>query len=59
LGSSATNFAQEVLKGQLPPSVRGLRGQGVELCGCSEALLHALGKLPFAQHVPQLDAGAG
>ena len=35
---------QEVLKGQLPSSVRGLRGQGVELFGRSEALV------PFLDH---------
>jgi hypothetical protein len=32
------NFAQEVLKGQLPLSRRGLCGQGVELFGHREAL---------------------
>ena len=50
---------QEVLKGQLPLSVRGLSGQGVELFGRGEALLNSVCKLPFAQHVHQFDAGEG
>ena len=50
---------QEVLKRQLPSSVRGLRGQGVELCGCSAALLNSVFELPFSQHVHQFDAGEG
>jgi hypothetical protein len=47
---------QEVLKGQLPLSVRGLRGQGVELFGRGEALLDPVFQLPFAPHVHQFDA---
>ena len=55
LGSVA-NFAQEVLQGQLPLSVRGLRGQGIELFSRGEALLDSVFQLPFAQHVHQFDA---
>ena len=36
------NFAQELMKGQLPPSVGGLGGQRVELFGRSEALVSLL-----------------
>lgn len=36
-----------------------LRGQGVELLGRTAALLTAPCKLPFAQHVQQLNAGEG
>ncbi len=36
-----------------------LRGQGVELFGRTAALLTAPCKLPFAQHVHQLNAGEG
>ena len=50
------NFAQEVLKGQLPLSRRGLSGQGVELFGHREALLDPVFQLLFSQHVPQFDA---
>ncbi len=39
---SVANFAQEVLKGQLPRSVRGLSSQGVEQFGRSEALVSLL-----------------
>jgi len=39
------NFAQEVVKGQLPLSVEGLRGQGVEQFGCSEALVSHMAKI--------------
>jgi hypothetical protein len=53
---SVANFVQEVLQGQLPVSVRGLRGQGVELCGRGEALLDPVFQLPFAQQVHQFDA---
>ncbi len=53
---SVANFVQEVLKGQLPSSVRGLRGQGVELFGRTAALLNSVFKLPFSQHVHQFDA---
>ncbi len=51
------NFAQEVLKGQLPLSRRGLSGQGVELFGCGEALLNSVCKLPFSQHVHKFNTG--
>jgi len=53
---SVANFAQEVLQGQLPLSVRGLRGQGIELFSRGEALLDSVFQLPFAQHVHQFDA---
>jgi hypothetical protein len=36
------NFAQEVMQGQLPPSVGSLGGQRVELFGRSEALVSLL-----------------
>ena len=36
---------------------RSLHGEGVELFGRSEALFTAPCKLPFAQHVHQLNAG--
>jgi hypothetical protein len=36
------NFAQEVVKGQLPLSEGRLRGQGVEQCGRSAALISGL-----------------
>ena len=45
------------MKGQWPLSVWQLRGEGGELFGRGEALLHSIFKLPFAQHVHQLDAG--
>jgi len=51
------NFAQEVMKGQLPPSVGGLSGQRVELFGRSEALVSLLDhQLSFLDHVHQFDA---
>src|SRR5438477_1630845 len=51
------NFAQEVLKGQLPLSRRGLCGQGVELFGRSAALVSGLDDhLFFLDHVYQFDA---
>jgi hypothetical protein len=53
---SVANFAQEVLKGQLPLSVRGLCGQGGELFGRGEALLDSVFQLLFSQHVHQFDA---
>jgi hypothetical protein len=56
---SVANFMQEVLKGQLPLSVRGLRGQGGELFGHGEALSNPIFKLPFSQHVHQFDADKG
>jgi hypothetical protein len=50
------NFAQEVLKGQLPLSVRGLCGQGGELFGRGEALFDSVFQRLFSQHVHQFDA---
>ncbi len=50
------NFAQEVVKGQLPLSVEGLRGQGVEQFSRSEALGSLLNhQLPFLDHVHELN----
>ena len=50
------NFAQEVMKGQLPWSVGGLRGQGIELFGRSEAFVSLLHHhLPFLNHVHEFD----
>ena len=50
------NFAQEVMKGQLPLSVGGLGGQGVELFGRSEALVSGLDhQLSFLDHVHEFD----
>ncbi len=42
LYGSVANFAQEVLKGQLPPSVRGLSSQGIEQFGRSAAREHSV-----------------
>jgi hypothetical protein len=51
------NFAQQVVKGQLPLSVGGLGGQGVEQFGRSEALVSLLDhQLPFLDHVHEFDA---
>ena len=53
---SVANFAQEVLKGQLPPSVRGLSSQGVEQFGRSGTLVSRLDQpLPFLNHVHEFD----
>jgi hypothetical protein len=50
------NFAQEVEKGQLPLSVRGLSGQGVEQLGRSEAFVFSLHyHLSFLDHVHELN----
>jgi hypothetical protein len=58
--SSVANFMQEVLKGQLPLSVRGLCGQGGELFGQSEACGSYLDlHLAFLEHVHELDADKG
>ena len=47
---------QEVMKGQLPPSVGGLGGQRVELFGRSEALFPSLNHhLFFPDHVHEFD----
>ena len=56
LAGSVANFAQEVLKGQPPPSVRGLSSQGVEQFGRSETLVSCLDQpLPFLNHVHEFD----
>jgi hypothetical protein len=50
------NFVQEVVKGQLPLSVEGLSGQGVEQFGRSEALGSLLNhQLPFLDHVHEFN----
>lgn len=50
------NFAQKVMKGQLPLSVRRLRGERVELFGRSEALFPSLNHhLFFPDHVHEFD----
>jgi hypothetical protein len=50
------NFAQEVMKGQLPWSVERLRGQGIELFGRSEALCSGLYyHLSFLNHGHEFD----
>ena len=50
------NFAQEVMKGQLPRSVGGLGGQRVELFGRSAALFPSLNHhLFFPDHVHEFD----
>ena len=50
------NFAQKVMTGQLPLSVRRLRGERVELFGCSEALFPSLNHhLFFPDHVHEFD----
>ncbi len=52
------NFAQEVVTGQLPLSVEGLSGQGVEQFGRSAALVSLLDhQLSFLDHVHEFDAG--
>ena len=49
-------FAQEVVKGQLPLSVEGLSGQGVEQFGRSEAFFSSLHyHLSFLDHVHEFD----
>ena len=50
------NFAQKVMTGQLPLSVRRLRGERVELFGRSEALFPGLNhQLFFPDHVHEFD----
>src|SRR5262245_46816742 len=50
------NFAQEVVKGQLPLFVEGLRGQGVEQFGRSEAFFSSLhSHLSFLDHMHEFD----
>src|SRR2546423_1087076 len=50
------NFAQKVIPGQLPLSVRRLRGERVELFGRSEALFPSLNHhLFFLDHVHKFD----
>ena len=52
------NFAQEVMKGQLPLLVRGLSGEGVELFGRSAALCPLLKyQLPFLNHMHEFNTG--
>ena len=53
------NFAQEGMKGQQPLSVERLSGEGVKLFGRTAARLTSSCKLPFTQHVHELDAGEG
>jgi hypothetical protein len=54
---SVANFAQEVLKEQVPLSVGGLGGQGIEPFGHREALVSLLShQLPFLEHVHQFDS---
>src|SRR5262249_32468313 len=54
------NFAQEVMKGQSPWSVEGLRGQGVEQFGRSAALVSGLHHhLSFLDHVHELNPNQG
>ena len=54
------NFAQEVVKGQLPLCVEELSGQGVEQFGRSAALVSGLNlQLPFLDHVHEIYAGEG
>ncbi len=56
-GGVVANFAQEVVKGQLPLSGEGLRGQGVEQSGRSEALVSGrLSQLSFLDHVHEFDS---
>jgi hypothetical protein len=51
------NFAQEVMKEQLPLSAGGLGGQGVEQFGRSKALVSLLNhQLSFPDHVHEFDA---
>jgi hypothetical protein len=51
-GGFVANFAQEVVKEQLPLSAGGLGGQGVEQFGRSEALVSLLHhQLSFPDHV--------
>ena len=50
------NFAQEVMKWQLPWSVEGLRGQGIELFSHSEAVVPGLDHhLSLLNHVHELN----
>ena len=56
LGGFVANCAQEVMKGQLPWSVEGLRGQGIELFSRSEAFFSGLHHhLSFLDHVHEFD----
>ena len=51
------NFAQEVMKGELPLSMWGLSGEGVELFGRCEALVSSLHhQLLFLDHVHELNS---
>ena len=54
------NFAQEVVKGQVPLSVGRLSGQGVEQFGRSEPLVSGRHPhLPFLAHVHELNPNEG
>ena len=56
LSGFVANFAQKVIPGQLPLSVRRLRGERVELFGRSEALFSSLNHhLFFPDHVHEFD----
>jgi hypothetical protein len=51
------NFARKVMKRQLPLSMGGLGGQGVELFSRSEAFFSGLyPQLSFLEHVHELDS---
>jgi hypothetical protein len=57
MGGFVANFAQEVMKGELPCLWRGLGGQGVEQFSRREALIPLLDyQLPFLDHVHEFDA---
>ena len=57
-GGFVANFVQKVMTGQLPLSVRRLRGERVELCGRSEALFPSLNHhLFFPDHVHEFNTG--
>ena len=59
-GGFVAIFAQEVEKGQWPLSVEGLRGQGVEQFGRSEAFVSSLHyHLSFLDHVHEFDPDQG
>jgi hypothetical protein len=54
------NCAQKVMKGQLPWSVEGLRGQGIELFSRSEAFFFSSHyHLSFLDHVHEFDPDQG
>jgi hypothetical protein len=60
LAGFVANFAQEVMQEQLSLSVGGLRGQGIELFGRSEAFVSLLDhQLSFLDHVHEFNADQG